>query len=106
MACGQSRWTIAWASLGVARVDVVKMDIEGAELAALRGMRGLIANSPGLALVMEYNPCALRAFGHAPVAALDEVLGMGFARMHEIRADGTLREWSDRSAGDAGDGAA
>lgn len=83
------------AELGLERVDVVKMDIEGAELAALRGMRGLIADSPGLALVMEYNPCALRAFGHAPIAALDEALGMGFARMHEIQADGTLRDWSD-----------
>ncbi len=85
------------AELGLERVDVVKMDIEGAELAALRGMRGLIADSPGMALVMEYNPRALRAFGQEPVAALDEVLGMGFARMRLIKADGTLRDWSNGS---------
>ena len=81
--------------LGVPRVDLVKMDIEGAELAALRGMRATIAASPGLALVMEYNPGALAAFGHEPAAALDEVLGLGFTRMQAIEAGGALRDWGD-----------
>ncbi len=81
--------------LGIARVDIVKMDIEGAELAALRGMRRAIANSPGLALVMEYNPSALQAFGHEPVAALNEVRGLGFARVEAIEADGSLTDWGD-----------
>ena len=81
--------------LGIARVDIVKMDIEGAELAALRGMRRTIADSPGLALVMEYNPAALRAFGHEPVAALDEARGLGFGRIEAIEADGSLTDWGD-----------
>ena len=81
--------------LGIERVDVVKMDIEGAELSALRGMARTIAASPGLSLVMEYNPGALKAFGHEPVAALDEVLGMGFSRVEAIQADGSLRDWRD-----------
>lgn len=83
------------AELGIARVDVVKMDIEGAELSALRGMRGMIAASPGLKLVMEYNPSALRAFGHDPQAALEEALGMGFSRVEAIEAEGSLRDWRD-----------
>ena len=83
------------AELGIARVDVVKMDIEGAELGALRGMRGMIAASPGLKLVMEYNPSALRAFGHDPQAALEEALGMGFSRVEAIEAEGSLRDWRD-----------
>lgn len=83
------------AQLGIARVDLVKMDIEGAELAALRGMRRAIADSPGLALVMEYNPSALAAFGHEPAAALEEARGLGFARVEAIGADGTLRDWGD-----------
>ncbi|MCY3863838.1 MAG: FkbM family methyltransferase [Chloroflexi bacterium] len=81
--------------LGIARVDIVKMDIEGAELAALRGMRRTIAASPGLALVMEYNPAALKAFGHEPVAALAEARGLGLASVEAIEADGSLTDWGD-----------
>lgn len=83
------------AELGVARVDLVKMDIEGAELAALRGMKRTIAASPRLALVMEYNPAALAAFGHEPVAALREVRALGFDRVRAIEAGGRLRDWGD-----------
>ena len=81
--------------LGIARVDIVKMDIEGAELAALRGMRRTIANSPGLALVMEYNPAALKAFGHEPAAALAEARALGFGRVEAIAPDGSLTDWGD-----------
>ena len=81
--------------LGIGRVDLVKMDIEGAELAALRGMKRTIAASPGLALVMEYNPGALAAFGHEPARALDEVMALGFARVRAIEADGALVDWDD-----------
>ncbi len=81
--------------LGIKRVDLVKMDIEGAELAALRGMRGTIAASPGLSLVMEYNPGALQAFGHEPVLALQEALDMGFTSVRAIEAGGALRDWGD-----------
>ena len=84
--------------LGIERVDVVKMDIEGAELSALRGMQETIARSPGLALVMEYNPAALSAFGHDPQAALAEALELGFDSVAAIGEDGTLRDWTRDSA--------
>ncbi len=83
------------AELGLGQVDLVKMDIEGAELAALRGMQRTIAASPNLALVMEYNPGALAAFGHEPAAALGEALGLGFGRVQAIEADGALTDWGD-----------
>lgn len=83
---------------GVERVDVVKMDIEGAEIGALRGMRGIIARSPGIALIMEYNPQALRSFDHDPQAALAEVLALGFDTLQIIEADGSLRDISGDSA--------
>ncbi len=81
--------------LGVQRIDLVKMDIEGAELAALRGMKRTIAASPNMALIMEYNPGALAAFGHEPVEALREVMALGFRRARAIEADGALRDWAD-----------
>ncbi|WP_420644362.1 FkbM family methyltransferase [Candidatus Leptofilum sp.] len=74
----------------VEQVDLVKMDIEGAEIGALRGMQRTIANSPNLKLVMEYNPQALTAFGHNPVAALREVQSFGFAQVEAIEQDGRL----------------
>ena len=78
------------AAQGITQVDLVKMDIEGAEIGALRGMQQTIANSPNLKLVMEYNPQALKAFGHDPMAALREVQGFGFTKMDAIELDGRL----------------
>lgn len=75
---------------GISQVDLVKMDIEGAEIGALRGMQQTIANSPNLVLVMEYNPQALKAFGHDPVGALQEVQSFGFTKMEAIELDGRL----------------
>lgn len=80
------------AELGIQQVDVVKLDIEGAEIGALRGMRRTIASSPRLTMIMEYNPQALKAFDHDPQLALGEVLGLGFSRMQKIEEDGTLTD--------------
>lgn len=80
------------AQLGIEQIHFIKMDIEGAELTALRGMRQIIANSPDLALIMEYNPQALNAFGHDPQMALDEVIAMGFSKVQVIESYGTLTD--------------
>jgi FkbM family methyltransferase len=76
--------------LEIGAVDLVKMDIEGGELPALRGMSRTLERSPNLALIMEYNPQALKATG--PEAAVAEVLALGFRRMQSINADGTLTD--------------
>jgi FkbM family methyltransferase len=86
------------AELGISEVDVVKMDIEGAELGALRGMRHTIQNSPNLNLVMEYNPLGLAAFDNDPIAALQEVRALGFSQMYVIEPDGTLTDYTTDSA--------
>ena len=78
--------------LGIAQVDFVKMDIEGAEMGALRGMRGIIAASPNLNLVMEYNPQALKAFDVDPETAIAEVLDMGFDTVAVVQDDGSLKD--------------
>lgn len=78
--------------LGIKEVDVVKMDIEGAELGALRGMSSTIRRSPNMALVMEYNPQALHGFGHDPIEALFEVMDMGFRSLQAIEQDGSLKD--------------
>lgn len=87
------------AQQGVEQVDFIKMDIEGAEMGALRGAQATIARSPRLSLVMEYNPLGLQAFGVDPVRAIDEILAMGFQRVQAIESDGQLTDYShDASA--------
>jgi len=82
---------------GITQVDLVKMDIEGAEIGALRGMRQTISHSPNLKLIMEYNPQALRSFGHDPAAAIAEVRAMGFTSLQLIEADGSLTDLGDNT---------
>jgi FkbM family methyltransferase len=44
-------------------VDLVKMDIEGGELQALKGMERTLASSPSMVMFVECNPKVLRAAG-------------------------------------------
>ena len=68
-----------WAerALGERVPRFVKMDIEGYELAALKGARGLLSRCP---LVMfEYSPRYMAAAGLAPAELLDLMLGHGYS---------------------------
>jgi FkbM family methyltransferase len=67
---GLRRWDVpctaldAWAAEnGWPTVDLVKIDIEGYEVAALKGMKELCDRSPGLVLIIEFNEHALAASG-------------------------------------------
>jgi FkbM family methyltransferase len=48
------------------RLDVVKIDVEGAELDVLAGMKGVIAKNPDLAIVAEFGPEHLKRVGQTP----------------------------------------
>jgi FkbM family methyltransferase len=86
------------AEQGIQSVDLVKMDIEGAEIGALRGMKTTIGSSPQMKLIMEYNPKALKAFDYEPQEALREVLGLGFATLQVIEPDGRLTDLTNDQA--------
>jgi len=73
------------------RVDVVKMDVQGAEFAVLRGMKKTIEASPTLCLLVEFDPEGLRAFGESPTAFVSELEAYGF-RLYHVRHDLPLDE--------------
>ncbi|MDB5457497.1 MAG: methyltransferase [Caulobacter sp.] len=49
-----------------ARLDLVKIDVEGAELDVLAGMAGLLAANPDIAVIAEYGPSHLARVGLTP----------------------------------------
>jgi FkbM family methyltransferase len=60
------------------RVDFVKMDIEGAEGLAIRGMLSLLQSNVGIKVLTEFNPFALRGFGVEAQEFLELFLNLGF----------------------------
>ena len=60
-------------TVGVDRVDVVKIDVEGAELRALRGAENLLRRHRPV-LIVECNPLPLRRFQSATAADMIELL--------------------------------
>jgi len=59
--------------------DVVKIDVEGAELDVLAGMRGHIAANPRIALIAEFGPSHLARLAVSPQSWWDAFASHGFA---------------------------
>jgi FkbM family methyltransferase len=59
--------------------NLIKVDVEGAEVEVLEGMRGLLRRSAGATVIVEWNPDTLRLAGRLPseVPRLMEELGVG-----------------------------
>jgi FkbM family methyltransferase len=77
----------------IARVNLVKMDIQGAEIFALRGMRRLLSEPPGVApdLMCELHPGWLEdGFGSSPEEVRALLREHGYS-MYEIAAPETLK---------------
>lgn len=63
---------------GLPRLDVVKMDIDGGELRAVRGMRGVLRRHRPK-LFFEFAPYVLRELGRCdPKLLLEEILDLGY----------------------------
>jgi FkbM family methyltransferase len=81
-----------WDALGRPRVSVVKLDIEGGEIDALRGAMALLAGSRP-AVLLEWNATNLRPYGVAAVELLHFASRTGY-RVHTVPelavVDGTV----------------
>jgi FkbM family methyltransferase len=86
-------------ALDGAAIDVVKIDVEGGEVEALRGLARALAGVR--AVCAECNPPALRAAGAGPEALEAELRRHGF-EVRVIDEDARrLVPWAERPAGDA-----
>ncbi|HVR71259.1 MAG TPA: FkbM family methyltransferase [Vicinamibacteria bacterium] len=88
---------------GIARADLVKVDVEGGEAEVLTGMAELAARSPGLALILEYKPEILRARGEDLPSLVARLAAHGFEDVWALSnsspprrvdaRDASLRTW-------------
>lgn len=69
---------------GWPRVDLVKMDIEGAEMAALRGMAATIRKNPRMHVIFELNLNTLRESSTRPEDLLDFLTAAGLGRFRVL----------------------
>ena len=66
----------------IREVNIVKIDIEGAELDALRGMEEIVKRSKQMAMFIELNPRTLRQFDSSPLELWSKLCDLNF----EIKA--------------------
>jgi FkbM family methyltransferase len=59
------------------QIDVVKIDVEGAEPLALHGMKKIIASNPRIKIIMEFAPSNLKRGGSNPVEFIKMIRAMG-----------------------------
>jgi FkbM family methyltransferase len=70
--------TIDAALAAVPRVDVIKIDAEGAEPLIWAGMSATLARSTGIRIFVEFAPAFLKRGGHDPEAFLEQIQSDGF----------------------------
>jgi FkbM family methyltransferase len=88
------------------KVHFIKMDVQGAEAAALEGMKGLIRRNRSLKLVTEFSPGSLKLSGRDPRKYLKTLQTLGFklseisekaGYIKPVKIESLLRSLSDDS---------
>lgn len=72
------------ARLGIGAVAAVKLDIEGAELHALRGMRQLLERPAAPVVICEISEWSLSQFGHSSAELMQFMAACGFPEPRRI----------------------
>jgi len=72
-------------------IDIIKMDIEGAETLALNGMKQLLKRQKTLTILIEFNPYRIKANAESPLDFLQMLKANGFL-LHAISEKDTQPE--------------
>jgi FkbM family methyltransferase len=72
-------------------VDVIKIDVEGAELQVWRGMQRIVSDNPELVAVLEFGPEHLRRVGLTIAEWFGELTASGYTAWEIDEAAGSLR---------------
>jgi hypothetical protein len=78
------------AELGISRCDVIKVDIEGAELEFLRGGRGFLSRHRPV-IFGEFNRVWMQKFGNSLAEVADLVIPWGYSLYHYVGRRGFVR---------------
>jgi hypothetical protein len=76
-------------------IDVVKIDVQGAEEAVIEGMKHLLSRSPNARVTLEYWPFGLRALGRDERRALDFYRSLGYQLRVQNPEEPGIEEWAD-----------
>jgi len=80
---------------GLDKVDIIKIDVEGAEYYAMLGLKNIIARSPEIKILIEFSPENMRNTNLSPKILLDLIKEYGF-KYYLIEEDkGTLTAVDD-----------
>lgn len=77
--------------MGWPRIDLLKVDVEGAEIDVLEGMDQLLRMSESLNLIMELNPVLLQGAGASTAVLLERLAASGFSIHYVDEKKGILR---------------
>jgi hypothetical protein len=79
------------------KVDLIKLDIEGAEPSAWRGMQRVVTENNGVELVMEWSASHFARTGEDPVRFVEQIRRAGFSLflIEDIPPNGPLRALHD-----------
>jgi FkbM family methyltransferase len=65
-------------------IDVIKIDVEGAEIEVLEGGEQILRRSPEASLFVEWNPACLSAAGYDPAELPDRIAALGFSEIRVL----------------------
>lgn len=80
---------------GSTKVDLIKIDVEGAELDVLESAKPIIAGNPSIALIVEFGFSHLARTGHSTQDWLAAFHGLGLVYRAINANTGRLEEWTD-----------